>query len=114
MNLRQVSVVEKMKIENALFCIISISDLGRSGPIWADRVAFSNFLDFSKKKTRWTFCIFFSKIVHQKGLFEKIKKNSIFFCCLGILDIYGRAFLIYIYIRYTLHVDGFHRYSRQK
>ena len=94
MNLRQVSVVEKMKIENALFCIISISDLGRSGPIWADRVAFSNFLDFSKNKTRWTFCIFFSKIVHQKGLFEKIKKNSIFFCCLGILDIYGRAFLI--------------------
>ena len=33
MNLRQVSVLEKMKIENALFCIISISDLGRSGPI---------------------------------------------------------------------------------
>ena len=33
MNLRQVSVLEKMKIENALFCIISISDLGRSGRI---------------------------------------------------------------------------------
>ena len=65
----------------------------RSGPIWADRVAFSNFLNFSKNKTRWIFCIFFSKIVHQKGLFEKIKKNSIFWCCLGILDIYGRAFL---------------------
>ena len=87
-NLRQVSVLVKMKIENALFCIISISlpsaiwaDLGRSGRI------------FAKNKTRWTLCIFFSKIVHQKGVFEKIKKNSNFWCCLGILDIYGRAFL---------------------
>ena len=34
MNLRQVSVLEKMKIENALFCIISNSDLGRSGRIF--------------------------------------------------------------------------------
>ena len=78
----------------------------RSGPIWADRVAFSNFLYFSKNKTRWTYCIFFSKIVHQKGLFEKIKKNSIFWCCLGILDICGRAFLISnIWIKTTSTVD---------
>ena len=67
----------------------------RSEPIWADRVAFLNFLHISKNKTRWTFCIFFSKIVHQKGLFKKIKKNSNFWCCLGILDIYGRAFLTF-------------------
>ena len=66
-----------------LFCV----------PMCAWNALLPNFLDFSKNKTRWTFCIFFSKIVHQKGLFEKIKKNSIFWCCLGILDIYGRAFL---------------------
>ena len=90
MNLRQVSVVEKMKIENALFCIISISDLGRSGPIGSH---FRIFLISQKIKRAGPFAYFFSKIVHQKGLFEKIKKNSIFFCCLGILDIYGRAFL---------------------
>ena len=41
MNLRQVSVLEKMKIENALFCIISISDLGRLGRIFE----FSSFLE---------------------------------------------------------------------
>ena len=77
----------------------------RSEPIWADRVAFLNFLHFSKNKTRWTFCIFFSKIVHQKGLFEKIKKNSNFWCCLGILDIYGRAFLnVYGYLFVCLFV----------
>ena len=48
MNLRQVSVIEKMKIENALFCIISISDLGRSGGIF-------EFLHFAKNNTHWTF-----------------------------------------------------------
>ena len=83
MNLRQVSVLEKMKIENALFCIITISDLGPSGRIFE----FSSFRKKKKKnKTRWTFCIFFSKTVHQKELFEKIKKNSNCWCCLGILD----------------------------
>ena len=96
MNLRKVSVLEKMKIENALFCIISIS---LPSAIWADRVAFSNFLHFAKNKTRWIFCIFFSKIVHEMGLFEKIKKNSNFWCCLGILDIYGRALLRPCYTR---------------
>ena len=44
----------------------------------------------------------FSKIVHQKGLFEKIKKNSIFWCCLGILDIYGRAFLSFCIFEFTI------------
>ena len=94
MNLRQVSVPEKIKIENALFCIISNSDLGRSGPIGSH---FGIFLISQKNKTRWIFCIFFSKIIHQKGLFEKLKKNSIFWCCLGILDIYGRAFLNFVH-----------------
>ena len=83
MNLRQVSVLEKMKIENALFCIISISDLGRLGRI----------LHFSKNKTRWTFCIFFSKIVNQKGLFEKIKKKIRFFGAVSEFSIFtdGRS-----------------------
>ena len=91
MNLRQVSVLEKKKIENPLFCIISNSDLGRSGPIGSH---FRVFFISQKIKRAGPFAYFFSKIVHQKGLFEKIKKNSILWCCLGILDIYGRAFLM--------------------
>ena len=115
MNLRQVSVLEKMKIENAQFCIISIGDLGRSGPSllrsrflgrhatgerWAGLGRsgpigshFRIFFISQKIKRTGPLAYFFSKIVHQKGLFEKVKKNSNFWCCLGILDIYGRAFL---------------------
>ena len=72
MNLRQVSVLEKMKIENALFCIISNSDLGRSGPIGSH---FRIFFISQIIKRAGPFAYFFSKIVHIKGLFEKIKKK---------------------------------------
>ena len=89
-NLREISVLEKIKIENAQFCIISIGDLGRSGPIGSH---FRIFFTSQKIIRAGPFVYFFSKIVYQKGLFEKNKKNSNFWCCLGILDIYGRAFL---------------------
>ena len=36
---------------------------------------FQTFLNFSRKKNRWNFKIFFSKIVHRKGCFGKIKKK---------------------------------------
>ena len=36
---------------------------------------FQTFLNFSRKKNRWTFKIFFSKLVHRKGCFGKIKKK---------------------------------------
>ena len=62
MNLRQVSVLEKMKIENALFCIISNSDLGRSGRIFE----FSLFL--KKKKGVDLVHIFFENS-SSKGTF---------------------------------------------
>ena len=38
----------------------------------------SNFFKFQPEKNRWNFKIFFSKLVHRKGCFGKIKKNSIF------------------------------------
>ena len=60
-----------MKIENDLFAKFPST-------IWADRVEFSNFLHFTKNKTRWTFCILFSKIVNQKGLFGNKKKFEFF------------------------------------
>ena len=65
MNLRQVSVLDKMKIENALFCLISMGD----------RVAFSNFLHFSKNKRHWTFFIFFLENSSSNGTFRKNKKK---------------------------------------
>ena len=86
MNLRQVSVLDKIKIENDLFCIIAINDLGRSGRIF-------EFSSFRKKiKRTGPFACFFPKIANQKKLFETIKKNLNFWCCFGILDIYGRLF----------------------
>ena len=36
---------------------------------------FQTFLNFSRKKNRWNFKIFFSKLVHRKGCFGKIKKK---------------------------------------
>ena len=73
MNLRQVCVLEKMKIENALFCIISIS---LPSAIWADRVAFSNFLHFAKNKNALDLLhIFFFENSSSKGTFRKIKKK---------------------------------------
>ena len=58
MNLRQVSVLEKMKIENAQFCIISIGDLGRSGPIGSNfRILFIS----QKIKRAGPFAYFFRK-----------------------------------------------------
>ena len=74
-----------MKFENALFCIISISDLGRLGRLFE----FSSFR--KKNRTRWTFCI--RKQFIKREFLKKSKKSN-FWCCLGILDIYGRAFLI--------------------
>ena len=35
---------------------------------------FSNFFKFQPEKNRWNFKIFFSKLVHTKGCFGKIKK----------------------------------------
>ena len=49
---------EKMKIENALFCIVSISDLGRSGLI---RSHFGIFLISQKIKHAGPFSYFFRK-----------------------------------------------------
>ena len=34
-------------------------------------------LNFTLKKSRWNFEIFFSKLVHRKGCFGKIKKNRL-------------------------------------
>ena len=68
-NLRQVSALEKMKIEYALFCIISFSDLGRSGPIFE----FSSFRQ--KNITRWTFSIFFFENSSSKDTFCKNKNQ---------------------------------------
>ena len=81
MNLRQVSVLEKMKIENALFCIITISDLGPSGRIF-------EFSSFRKKKIKRAgpFAYFFRKQFIKRSFLKKLKKNSNFWCCLGILD----------------------------
>ena len=36
---------------------------------------FQTFLNFSRKKNRWNFKIFFSKLVHGKGCFGKIQKK---------------------------------------
>ena len=42
---------------------------------------------FSKIKTRWNFWILFLKTIHQKGLFEQIKKKLNFCFCRRILEI---------------------------
>ena len=54
---------------------------------------FQTFLNFSRKKNRWNFKIFFSKLVHRKGCFGKIKKNSIFRYRFSILENYGQPLL---------------------
>ena len=36
---------------------------------------FQTFLNLSRKKNHWNFKIFFSKLVHRKGCFGKIKKK---------------------------------------
>ena len=62
--------------------------LGRSGRLYGNQALgkaktafltnFQTFLNFSWKKNHWNFKIFFSKLVHRKGCFGKIKKNRFF------------------------------------
>ena len=54
---------------------------------------FQTFLHFVRKKDRWNFKIFFSKLVHRKGCFGEIRKNSIFRHWFSILEILWRPLL---------------------
>ena len=88
----------------------------RSGPIWADRVAYLNFLHFSKNKTRWTFFIFFSKIVHQKGLFEKNKKKIRSFGAVSEFSIFtdGRSYGSHFVSKsISFHFEKYHFLSKR-
>ena len=48
---------------------------------------------FSKIKTGWNFWILFLKTIHQKGLFEQIKKKLNFCFCRRILENYWQPLL---------------------
>ena len=61
--------------------------------IFVDWAVFGTFLDFTKMWTRWNFESIFLKIVHQKGIFDAIKKNPSFPNCRRILDIYWQWLL---------------------
>ena len=54
---------------------------------------FRTFLKFSRKKNRWNFLIFFPGLVHPKGCFGEIKKNSNFRHWFSILDNYRHTLL---------------------
>ena len=71
-------------------CQISSLMAATEGPA----AQFSSFANFEERKKKSNLLMSFPKIVHQKGSFGQIRKNSLFRFCRPILDIFGLTLLI--------------------
>ena len=79
-------------------CQISSLMPAAEGPV----AEFSSFANFEERKRKSNLLISFPKIVHQKGSFGQLRKNSSFRFCRPTLDIFGFTLLIIAWYHYYL------------